>query len=127
MSPAKQYYQIAGFDGVVTYIQNKLCAAEDVNCQFKAFTLATTQYVDMDYDSISHALTVKAFWSRLPSTVGLWREHYVKGANDTIEVGVLMNETPEEAEELRYSGWLTVVGEDKKPGKSSISRLISFR
>ena len=69
----------------------------------------------MDYDSISHALTIKAFWMRSSIGDGSWSEKHRKSANDTIEVGVLMNENPDEPEELRYSGWLTVLGKDKKP------------
>lgn len=120
MSPARQYYQISDIDGVIIYIQHKLCDPEDVKCQFRALDLATAEYVDIDYDSISHALTIKAFWTKSSVEDGLWREKHQKGANDTIEIGVLMNEKPDEPEELRYSGWLTVVGEHKKPCKFTI-------
>jgi hypothetical protein len=34
-------------------------------------------------------------------------------------VGILMNETPENDEELRYSGFLTQVGKDSKPSKAT--------
>jgi len=126
MSSARQYYQVASIDGVIIYIQQKICDPEDVRCQFRALDLATAEYVDMDYDSISHALTIKAFWTRSSIGDGTWSEKHHKGSNDTIEVGVLMNENPDEPEELRYSGWLTVVGKDKRPCAflvSSLSRL----
>lgn len=35
-------------------------------------------------------------------------------ASGSLEVGVLINEKPEEAEELRYSGFLAQVGSDEK-------------
>lgn len=115
MSSARQYYQISSIDGVIIYIQQKICDPEDVKCQFRALDLATAEYMDIDYDSISHALIIKAFWTRSSVGDGMWHEKHDKTANDTIEVGVLINENPDEPEELRYSGWLTVIGQHKKP------------
>ena len=40
----------------------------------------------------------------------------VVGDKAKVEVGVLANEVPTEPEELKLGGWLTVVGEDEKPG-----------
>lgn len=126
MSSARQYYQISSIDGVIIYIQQKICDPEDAKCQFRALDLATAEYVDIDYDSISHALTIKVFWTRSNLGDGTWHERHYKAANDTIEVGVLMDENPDEPEELRYSGWLTVVGQDKKPCEFLISLSSSF-
>ena len=69
----------------------------------------------MDYDSISHSVVFKVFWARSPNADEMWHDTHYKNANDTVEVGVLTNEQPDEPEELRYSGWLTVIGNDKKP------------
>ena len=83
--------------------------------------------MDMDYDSISHSVVFKAFWARPPIADGMWHDTHRKASNDTIEVGVLMNEKPDEPEELRYSGWLTVIGKDKKPCTSKLKYDISQR
>lgn len=112
---ARQYYQIASIDDLIIYIQNKICDSPDIQCQHRAHNLANAAYMDMDYDSISHSVTFKAFWSRPPNSDGVWHDTYHKATNNTIEVGVLMNEQPDEPEELRYSGWLTVIGKDMKP------------
>jgi|SRR5579871_2113002 len=122
---SRQYYQIASIDGVIIYIQNKICNSLDVQCQLRAHDLANADYIDMDYDSISHSVTFKAFWARPPNFDEVWHDTHRKVANDTIEVGVLMNEQPDELEELRYSGWLTVIGKDKKPCMSKLKYDIS--
>lgn len=116
---ARQYYQIASIDGLIVYFQNKICDRLDVQCQLRANDLANADYIDMDYDSISHSVTFKAFWARPPNPDGVWHDTHRKAVNHTIEVGVLMNEQPDEPEELRYSGWLTVIGKDKKPCTST--------
>jgi hypothetical protein len=72
--------------------------------------------VDIDYDSISHALTISTFWSH-PREHNGWvegiRRH--KGAqSERIEVGLLANERAVDPEELSLGGFLAVVGEDSK-------------
>jgi len=124
---ARQYYQITSIDGPIIYIQNKICDSSDVQCQLRAHNLANANYMDVDYDSISHSVVFKAFWARPHSSDGMWHDTHRKAANDTIEVGVLMNEQPDEPEELRYSGWLTVIGKDKKPCTSKLKYDISQR
>jgi hypothetical protein len=100
----------------VAYIYVKICA-QDVDCQQQALSLASADYVDADYDSISHSLVLRAFWSRSGADDGKWHGMHRKGERDTVEVGILMNEKPSELEELKYSGVLTVIGQDKKPCK----------
>lgn len=70
----------------------------------------------MDYDSISHALTISTFWSQPPERNG-WveeiRRH--KGArSERVEVGLLANERALDPEDLSLGGFLAVVGEDSK-------------
>jgi hypothetical protein len=72
--------------------------------------------VDFDYDSISNAFTISAFWSKSRLDDEKWWEtHLLPPQGDSIEIGALTNETPDEAEELRYSGFLTKIGEDAEP------------
>ncbi|KAJ9642854.1 protease B nonderepressible form [Coniosporium tulheliwenetii] len=71
--------------------------------------------MDIDYDAISHALVINAFWNEAPGG-GSWHDRIERTRDDeTIEVGVLSNETPEEPEELKLGGFLIVVGEDDTP------------
>ncbi|KAF2490460.1 PIG-X-domain-containing protein [Lophium mytilinum] len=115
-SSTSQFYQLLpSLDDLVTYIQQSLCPKSDFNCQAKASTLGSATYVDFDYDTISHALILNAFWAREPSE-GSWTESIsLQKEGDTIEVGVLTSEKAVDNEDLAFSGFLTVVGEDAKP------------
>jgi hypothetical protein len=73
--------------------------------------------VDVDFDTISHALTITTFWP--PATQSLDLTNFTP--KDRLEVGVLSVETPQEPEELSLGGFLTVVGEDSKPAPTLFS------
>jgi hypothetical protein len=75
--------------------------------------------VDIDYDSISHALTVSGLWTSSPK--GGWTEKLDKPASaaDQLEIGILGAEPGLEPEEIKMGGLLAVVGEDKKLSMSS--------
>lgn len=68
----------------------------------------------MDYDSISHTLTVTGLWASPPK--GGWTEDIHKPASsaDQVEFGLLGAEKGIEAEEIKMGGLLAVVGQDKK-------------
>ncbi|KAK2801697.1 hypothetical protein FQN50_007610 [Emmonsiellopsis sp. PD_5] len=98
---------------LVTYIQQKLCPQSDSACQSHAATLLSADSLDIDYDSISHALTIAGYWSRPSGDAEEgWKETIEK--DERVEVGVLAMEKATEAEELSVGGFLVVVGEDKK-------------
>lgn len=120
-SAALQYYQLLpSLDELVTYIQQKICLTLDSDCQAKAASLAIANYLDVDYDSISHALVVKLFRYQ-PPALGTWNEKMIKtGASSKVEVGVLANEKAIEPEELSLGGFLTVIGKDTKPSTELI-------
>lgn len=73
--------------------------------------LRDAEYIDLDFDTISHALTISSFWSSRTSALAI----STSGPKDRLEIGVLSNEKPIELEELNLAGFLTVVGEDTKP------------
>lgn len=68
----------------------------------------------MDYDSISHTLTVTGLWAGPPE--GGWTENIHRPASsaDQVEFGLLGAEKGIEAEEIKMGGLLAVVGQDKK-------------
>jgi hypothetical protein len=70
--------------------------------------------VDIDYDAISHTLTVSTFWSQpLPGNKG-WTEVITKSSNavsEKVEVGLLASEKAVDKEDLSLGGFLAVVGE----------------
>ncbi|KAL1628567.1 protease B nonderepressible form [Neofusicoccum ribis] len=113
MSASSQYHNLLpSLHNLVTYISEKFCSMDA--CRDKASTLLFADYVDFDFDTISHALIINAFWAEGPAEGGMWNEEVSRGKADTMEVGVLNNEVPIEPEELSLSGFLTVVGDDTK-------------
>jgi hypothetical protein len=104
---------------LVTYSQILFCPETNFKCKLRTQDLLTADYVDADWDSISGALTFKAYWSSARGDEG-WKEtHFLQkgikeGGKGSLEIGVLMNEVTAkgEDEELKYSGFLTQVGRD---------------
>lgn len=121
MSAAFQYYQpLPSLHDLAVYVQQKLCSADDIRCHQRANMLNSATYIDMDFDTISHALIVNAFWSHGPEQ-GRWAETVrAYSPTDSFEVGILNTEKSTEAEELALGGFLTVIGEDTKPSTSRI-------
>lgn len=84
----------------------------------------------MDYDNISHTVTVTGLWASAPK--GGWTEDIHKPVSDAdqVEFGLLGAERGIEAEEIKMGGLLAVVGQDKKLSMcrriSSISQLCTI-
>ncbi|KIW00708.1 uncharacterized protein PV09_07694 [Verruconis gallopava] len=115
-SASRQFYSyVASLQPLVDRLVREVCpTSDDFGCKSLAQGLLTADYVDLDYNSISHALILKAFWSTSPDSA--WDEtHHLSSRDGALEVGVLSNEKPDEDEELKYSGVLTQVGKDKEP------------
>ncbi|PLB43188.1 PIG-X-domain-containing protein [Aspergillus steynii IBT 23096] len=111
---AYQYHALLpSLDTLVSYIQNKVCAASgSEECLRHAASLASADSLDINYDSISHALTLTGYWARSPS--GGWTEKIQKQAAGAgqVEVGFLGTEKALEPEEIKMGGLLGVVGSD---------------
>ncbi|KAK5125523.1 hypothetical protein LTR85_000634 [Meristemomyces frigidus] len=104
-----------------TYLARSVCGEFKGPCVREAASLSYASYIDIDFDAISHAVTMAAFWRAgieaeaartLPRK---WRE------GDSLEVGVLQVEDADEPEELKMGGYLTVVGEDDGPSPTLFS------
>ncbi|KAF7879215.1 hypothetical protein EAF04_000412 [Stromatinia cepivora] len=115
---ATQYYQpLEDLTNLVEYIQQKICNAPDKECLRRANSLSYASSVDIDFDTISHALNIVAYWE--PQS---WDPEITNAASkDRVEVGILSVETPLQPEELSLAGFLTVVGEDSKPSPTLFS------
>ncbi|PKX96879.1 uncharacterized protein P174DRAFT_438695 [Aspergillus novofumigatus IBT 16806] len=112
---AFQYYsRLPSLQNLVAFIQHKFCDRSDEKCFRHAESILSADSVDLNYDSISHALTVSAYWSKSPSQG--WTEQVKKHTADThqVEVGLLGVESAIEPEELKMGGLLGVVGQDEK-------------
>ena len=96
-------------------------------CDSQIQELQQASSIDVDFDAISHALTLTAFWSS-PNTSRneVVAQRASRGirkleADDRLEVGVLQSEKATEPEELSLGGYLTVIGDDDHP---SMQRLL---
>ncbi|KAL4883326.1 protein pbn1 [Aspergillus karnatakaensis] len=115
---AYQFHSLLpSLENLVTYIQQKFCMSRQENeeCYRRAELLLSADSVDINYDSISHALTFSGFWSKAPTADG-WSETIRKdeGGTDKVEVGLLGAEQASDPEEIKMGGLLAVVGEDKE-------------
>ncbi|KAG9247044.1 PIG-X [Calycina marina] len=118
LSAASQYYTpLPALSSLITYATHRLCSSKLQKCisRMQSFSHAST--LDVDFDTISHALTITAFWA------ASIQSFHIGGMThrDRLEVGVLSINQATEPEELSLGGFLTVVGEDKKPKATMFS------
>lgn len=120
MSSTHQYFSpLPSLKDLVLYMQHKACPQTSSECKEAASSLLSASYLDLDYDTISHALTLHAFWAREPTKVK-WSETITpRSGSDSVEVGVLQNERTPDAEDIGFSGFLTVLGRDTEPSTQS--------
>jgi hypothetical protein len=113
-------------NGLVTYIQQKICRANTA-CLEHAASILSADSVDIDYDSISHSFIISGYFSKSPGNRG-WTEKIRQREFgwDKVEVGLLELEGATNPEELSMGGLLTVVGEDDKPSMfANPSRMVT--
>lgn len=110
------YHQLPSLDRFVSYIRKHACHDQDSSCHNEISTVHSAKYIDIDFDAISQILSMNVYWDGSFRPHG-WTEVLQKSRRqDKIEVGVLEAEKAIEPEHLALSGFLTVVGEDDKPG-----------
>lgn len=98
-------------------MKHNLCQNSQSECLERVAAILTASSVDIDFDTISHALTITAFWPPQSQSIYL----YNRTPKNRLEVGILSVESPKEPEELSLGGFLTVVGEDTKPSPTLFS------
>ncbi|KAL4957525.1 PIG-X [Aspergillus filifer] len=126
---AYQYHSLLpSLRNLATYIQQNICtgtsATEEEECHSLANLLLSADSLDINYDSISHAVTVSAFWAEAPGVkYGQgqgqgkgWTEIIRKnrGGAEQVEVGLLGAEQANDVEEIKMGGLLGVVGRDEE-------------
>lgn len=117
-SATRQYYQpLDTLRDLVEYGKHKLCGSSEQECLERVSSLLYASSVDIDFDAISLALTVTAFWPSQMQDLSLKRTT----SNDRLEVGILSVELSKQTDELSLGGFLTVVGEDTKPSPTLFS------
>ena len=122
-----QYYSLLpSLNHLVAYLQRNICSRSNPLCAHDASLLNLVDSFDLDYDSISHSLTLTAFWSKPPAVLydpvsestieKAWLLDIGKYSSlHRVEVGVLQSSPPTNSHELKLSGFLTVIGEDDSP------------
>lgn len=118
MSASSQFYSyLPTLSGLVKYIQEEICKPSAKTCKDAAATLLSSSYIDIDYDAISHALIVNAFWDKA-TDANTWTETIaLPSQQETIEIGVLNHQENPDPEDIGFEGFLTVLGQDTKPSK----------
>jgi hypothetical protein len=89
----------------------------EFSCGERVEKLIDAGSIDFDYDTISHALTVSAYWAPEEWNVDIHK----LDSKDRVEVGILSSEKPTDPEELSLGGFLTVLGDDTKPSATLFS------
>ncbi|KAN0115390.1 PIG-X domain containing protein [Hyaloscypha variabilis] len=122
-SAALQYYTpLPNLLQLVLYILQNVCdtgpSSQTVECEARALSLNLALYIDLNYDTISHALTLTTFSSPQPQNISLTN---LTPGSSRLEVGILSVEKALEAEELSLGGFLAVIGEDTKPSPTLFS------
>ncbi|KAI1612194.1 PIG-X [Exophiala viscosa] len=121
-----QYYTLLpSLKRFVAYLHRNFCKPSDLLCIHTASLLNIADNVDLDYDSISHALTMTVFWSKQPpvvydpigdfTTLDAWNLDIETKNTDKAEVGILSAAPATEPSDIQLSGFLTSVGEDDHP------------
>jgi hypothetical protein len=115
------FYYVPDLAALSLWAQREVCGAEAYACRLRATDLETADGFDADYEAASGDLVLRAVWTRPNGDDGKWYETHMRGGGegDSLEVGVLANEPPDSEEELKYNGYLTVVGKDTEPGEPS--------
>ncbi|KAE8347877.1 protein pbn1 [Aspergillus arachidicola] len=124
---AFQYHSLLpSLNNLVAYIENKICSLSDEQCLRYAASIRSADSVDINYDSISHSLTVLGYWSQSPENG--WTDEIRKHAagTDQVEVGLLGTETATEPEDIKMGGLLAVVGKDDQLSMLSSGLLSAF-
>ncbi|KAF1981781.1 PIG-X-domain-containing protein [Aulographum hederae CBS 113979] len=125
-SSSHQYHALVpDLSSFLTYINAKVCSNPSANssslCSLSLPSLRSVSFLDINYDAISHALVINAYWAGGPEK-GVWNEVQEKQrSDDTLEIGVLNNEQATEKEELKLGGFLTVLGEHDEPKQTLFS------
>ncbi|KAM3421369.1 Protein PBN1 [Cercospora zeina] len=116
------YHGVDDLDAISRHVTEKLCPGLPVAsttgqlCKVIADT-SDAACVDYDFDVINHAVTITILSPPLSRESGSevrGRAHKIQ-PDDRLEVGILSPEQADEPEELKFGGFLTVVGEDDKP------------
>lgn len=118
------YHALPNLSVFHEYLLENACHGDlkaKIACENEAEFAQYAASLDIDFDAISHAVSVSAAWSadaiagQRPGS-GITERAVVKlRENHRFEVGVLQSEKADEVEELALGGYLVVLGENDSP------------
>jgi hypothetical protein len=122
MSATSQYYDyfLDEIDRWKGPFQRAFCG-ENGNryCEILVNRFVTSNYLDVDYDTISRSVVLTAGWAQTPEGDQGWAERIRLPKKDaTVEIGVLTLEGNADPEDIQFGGFLTVLGQDERPSMS---------
>lgn len=108
------------------YVKSEVCSDPSQFFLDTADSLLGVSSLDVDYDYISRAVVLTAYWDQ-PAIGRPWNEVISEKAlrSERIEVGVFNKEEATSKEEIKLGGVLIVIGEDTKSSQSRDSNLHS--
>ncbi|KAI4935588.1 uncharacterized protein J4E92_002879 [Alternaria infectoria] len=121
MSATSQYYSyLDDIDQVRSFFQQKFCKKYGKShCLDAIDGFAQSDYIDVDYDTISRSVVLTAESSNAGSTnEGRTETIRLPSKEATVEIGVLSLEGNADPEDVQFGGFLTVLGQDDKPNRS---------
>ncbi|KAJ5619061.1 hypothetical protein N7510_003045 [Penicillium lagena] len=107
--------RLPSLEQLVDFIGRTACEPrKESTCLANAQYLLSADSLDIDYDSISHTLTLTSLWTSPPS--GGWTEVVRKPTSnaDQVEFGILSGDKAVDLEDLKMGGLLAVIGTHKK-------------
>lgn len=135
-SASSQFFAyVPTLKNLATYLNEKVCRLSPGThhqCALDVAKLLSASYVDLDFDVITQALVLNAYWDAPPAAVTgeemkTWTESVAaEDGRGKIEVGVLNQEKATDEEEISLGGFLTVVGEDEKASRSINIAYLTF-
>lgn len=130
MSATSQYYSyLDDIDRVRSFFQQKFCSKDGKSyCLDTIDGFARSDYIDVDYDTISRSVVLTAESSNAGSTNEGWTETIrLPSKEATVEIGVLSLEGNADPEDVQFGGFLTVLGQDDKPSTYIAPTTLSSR
>lgn len=129
MSATSQYYdyldEIGRMKGPLQQVFCGVGGNSSHYCHNRVNSFVTSNYLDVDYDTISRSVVLTAQWAQAKDPNGWelagedakgWTEKIRLPSTDaTVEIGVLSLEGNADPEDVQFGGFLTVLGQDERP------------
>ncbi|KAG8425717.1 protease B nonderepressible form, variant 2 [Metarhizium acridum] len=111
--PASTFYQeLEDLSAFISWATKEICSKEDSVCQSRAEALSNAVSLDILWDSTLQSLRISSLFPLAEQSISV-----TGSSTRRTEVGIFSKDTPpnQKPHEVGVSGFLTVLGENKKP------------